>query len=447
MEKPFGDMLATVPESEATPPLFYVLEWLATRPLGTGEVGMRILPALLGTLTVPAVYAAGLLAASRRAGLAAAAFVAVNPFHVWYSQEARAYSLMILLLALSLVSLAAYWREGRGLAPWAVASAAALAAHYFALVLVAPAIAFLLLSRGPGLARRARAVAVPVAAGLALVPLALHQRDAVGDPGGIGGRDMLERLAPIPKSFLVGYSLPAEAFVVVVAAACAVLALASAALRSRGAERDTAVVAGALAVAGVALTVVLAPFGLDYASSKNVVAALIPVALLLGCGFVASSWGRAALAVLCALSVATVVGVALKPAHQRPDWRGAAEALGGAPPGGRILVVNPQFTNPGPFSVYFGRTVRLRRPLPRTTEVGVVALAQTTGFGPTRPKPPSNPPSAPPPGFRLAEDKLTESYRVMRYTAPSARRLHGPRLALIAFPEVPSVFVHQPVPR
>src|SRR3712207_8483014 len=31
MEKSFGDMLSTVPETEATPHLFYVLEWLCAQ--------------------------------------------------------------------------------------------------------------------------------------------------------------------------------------------------------------------------------------------------------------------------------------------------------------------------------------------------------------------------------------------------------------------------------
>src|SRR5206468_4258293 len=98
----FGHMLTTVPKTEATPHLFYVLDWLFTRPFGTSEVGMRLLSALLGTLTVAVVYVAGAVGASRRAGLAAAAFAAVNPFLVWYSQEARAYALVVFLSAVAL---------------------------------------------------------------------------------------------------------------------------------------------------------------------------------------------------------------------------------------------------------------------------------------------------------------------------------------------------------
>jgi hypothetical protein len=53
--------------------------------------------------TVPVVYLIGLELRGRRAGLMAAALAAVNPMLLWYSQEARAYSLLALLCAVSLL--------------------------------------------------------------------------------------------------------------------------------------------------------------------------------------------------------------------------------------------------------------------------------------------------------------------------------------------------------
>src|SRR5256885_14808670 len=43
------DTLSTIPNSEATPPLYYVLAWGWTKGFGTGEGGARSLAALLGT--------------------------------------------------------------------------------------------------------------------------------------------------------------------------------------------------------------------------------------------------------------------------------------------------------------------------------------------------------------------------------------------------------------
>ncbi|HXV06174.1 MAG TPA: hypothetical protein VFP23_09765, partial [Solirubrobacterales bacterium] len=52
------DTLATVPRSESTPPLYYALAWLWSRPFSTGEVGLRSLSALAGTASIPVVYLA-----------------------------------------------------------------------------------------------------------------------------------------------------------------------------------------------------------------------------------------------------------------------------------------------------------------------------------------------------------------------------------------------------
>src|SRR5205085_6148839 len=166
VKMPLGDMLTTIPKTERTPYPFYLVDWVGGRVFGTSEVGLRLLPALFGALTIPVVYVAGAIGATRRMGLAAALLVAVNPFLIWYSQEARSYPLLILLVALALAFLIAYAREPRGrtLAGWATASGAAVATHYFALFLIVPEVVWVVL-QAPG-ARRLRY-------GLAAIPVAI----------------------------------------------------------------------------------------------------------------------------------------------------------------------------------------------------------------------------------------------------------------------------------
>jgi uncharacterized membrane protein len=53
------------------------------------------------TAMIPVVYAAGSALSSQRAGVAAAAITAASPLMIWYSQEARAYALLVLLSTLS----------------------------------------------------------------------------------------------------------------------------------------------------------------------------------------------------------------------------------------------------------------------------------------------------------------------------------------------------------
>jgi mannosyltransferase len=77
------DTLSEVADSERSPPLYYILAWGWSRIFGTGEVGLRSLSALFGTLTVPLAYLAALaLVERRRIALLAAAFVALNPYLV-----------------------------------------------------------------------------------------------------------------------------------------------------------------------------------------------------------------------------------------------------------------------------------------------------------------------------------------------------------------------------
>jgi 4-amino-4-deoxy-L-arabinose transferase-like glycosyltransferase len=71
------------------PPLYYLLLHGWTALFGPGDAAVRSLGALLGALAVLPVYGIGARLAGRRAGLLAALLLALNPFLVWYSQEAR----------------------------------------------------------------------------------------------------------------------------------------------------------------------------------------------------------------------------------------------------------------------------------------------------------------------------------------------------------------------
>ena len=75
----------------------------------------------------------------------------MNAQLLFYSQEARAYSLVALLTTLSFWAFVVARREtgARGLVLWALASAAALLTHYFAAFVVIPEALLLLLWRRP----------------------------------------------------------------------------------------------------------------------------------------------------------------------------------------------------------------------------------------------------------------------------------------------------------
>lgn len=136
----FGVISAVDSDAEISPPFFFLLAKAASWIFGQTPTGVRLPSLVAGVLTVPAFYFAGVRALGRRAGLYAAAIASVAPFLVYFSANARAYSVMILMLVLATWSLlAATSGEGRSWhwAGWSLAGALAVLSHYTAAFLLA----------------------------------------------------------------------------------------------------------------------------------------------------------------------------------------------------------------------------------------------------------------------------------------------------------------------
>jgi mannosyltransferase len=337
-------MFRGIVHTESTPPLYYCIAWVWGRVFGFGEAGLRSLSAVAGVATVPAVYGTAAKLLNRRAAVVAAALTASSPLLVWYSQEARAYALLVLLAALSLCAFV-YAREEptpRRLAVWMLASALALATHYYAALTVVPEAICLLSGR-----RRSRAVALSVlavaACAGALLPLALTQ---TGHAPWIALLPLGRRVLQVPRQFALGPGAPAPALLLGGMIAMVGLALAALLGRREAGERRGASVAGGLLGAGVAMNVLLVLVGIDNLITRNVIVLWLPSALVVAAGLAAvpRRW-LAAVGCLagCAVSTGAALGVAFDSGLQRPDWRAVARALGpplapGAPAGRAILV-------------------------------------------------------------------------------------------------------------
>jgi len=333
----FGDMLHAVKGSESNPPLYYVLAWGWAKAFGADEVGLRSLSALFGTATVLLAYCIGAELASRRAGLIAAALVAVNPMLIWYSQEARSYAVLVFFCVASLLffARALRTRDGRDLALWALASALAICSHYFAIFAVAIEALWLLVA----LRSRWR-VMLPALTGVALVGLALLPLIAAQvNPTHIGWIDftpLSSRFFQTGVSFLVGETghviaePPRERYallpLVLVAAALALVAVRGSRAERRGTLLGLVV---GLGTAALVLLAVLA--GKDYVVERNLLPTLLPLAVAAAIGFATDRARRLGLvlaAVLCVYWIAFAVHVTQTPNLQRPDFRALSEELG-----------------------------------------------------------------------------------------------------------------------
>jgi mannosyltransferase len=338
------DTLEQVVDSERSPPLYYLLSWAWSQPFGTGEVGLRSLSAVIGTLMIPAAFLAGRELLSVRAGLYAAAFVAVNPLLVWYSQEARSYILAALFVTLSLAFLARSLErpDGRSLGLWALSCALALCSHYFALFFVLPQAAWLVYS-DPRSNRALAATGAIAAVTVALIPLAVTQqgedrRDGFTElslPGRVAEVGLDYSAGEDPDPLAASSRVDAVQIVAGIGGALAVLGAAGLALR-RGAapERRAWLLAAGVAAFGVGLPALGAVVGLDFLKPRNAMAGVVPVLLATAVGFAvarAPRWVPAAAAGLCALYGGVVLAVNSTAEMQREDWRGVAELIGDAP--------------------------------------------------------------------------------------------------------------------
>jgi mannosyltransferase len=342
-----------VDKQEATPPLYYVLGWMWTRMTGLTEVGLRSLSAVAGVATICFTWAAAREAISARAGVIAAALVAVNPMLIWYSQEARAYALLMLLGSVSFWLCVRAWHRPthRSLAAWSAVCCLVLLTHYFGVFIVVAELCALLRL----LPRRCRDVAlafVPVVlVGLALLPLA-HAQEGTGRTAWIGVlpiggrvRHVLRELVSANASLIdTNAALPGGHWgmigtVGVLLGLALVLATAQA-RTSRGVR--VAVTVGVLAIV-IPLALSLTSF--DYFFDRNLIAAWIPVAIAFGGGLALARpklLTLAALAAIAAAGVGVTRAVERTPALQRTDWRGVSRVLGG--PGlAREVVVNPGY--------------------------------------------------------------------------------------------------------
>jgi mannosyltransferase len=421
----FGSMVSSMVVHETNPPLYFVVGWLWARVFGTGEVGLRSLSALVGTAVIPIAYLCGRELVSRRAGLVAAAFAALSPFMIWYSQEAREYMLLAALCGLSLLYFARAWRDpsGRNIALWAVFSALAVLTHFFAGFLIAPEGLWLLyVIRNRTIAYAAGAVA---AVQLALVPLLVSQ---AGNTllGFITGTRLTTRVQQVPVAFGLGnlYESPAARYGLLGAAILAGAVIVLLVIGSDSRQLRGAAAAAALAAVVLLLPLALALVGEDYYIPRALMPAWIPLAVVVAAACTAPR-ARAAGAVLGLILLGSFVYAQIKvndsPQYQRPDWRGVARALG-TPSGTRAIVAYGGSLATDPLATYLPRVPWTESGNGAVTvgEVDVVGYRWQT---PGRPLPA---------GARLISTKPVDDFIVARFSLEPSRSLTRPQIAATA---------------
>ncbi len=141
-ELPTGDLVHWL-RHDGHPPLYYLLLHVWTDLFGTGDVAVRALSGVFGLLALPLAWIAGRRRGGPLLGWITVTFVALSPFAVRYSDEARMYSMVMFLAFAGYLLLDDVLRQGRGgllrYAGITVVTAALLYTNYWALWLLATA--------------------------------------------------------------------------------------------------------------------------------------------------------------------------------------------------------------------------------------------------------------------------------------------------------------------
>ena len=356
MHMSFGRMLRGVDTNQATPQVYYILAWVWSRLVGYGEFGMRFFPAVAGVLTVPVAFLTARQLSSARAGVIAAALTACSPMLVWYSQEARAYSPMVLVSSLSVLAFAKLL-DGlttRRIVAWALLSGLALWTHYFTALVVVPE-AVWLLRRDHGDRRMRLALWGVALCGLALLPQEIHQSqlNLEGGGGWIASIPLSTRLPEAAIQELLG---PSRIFtpvtlgidLLVVLVALTVICRRRDVLR---AATPTLMLTGC----GIVIFALLIVTGHDLLDPRNVLPIWMPLTVSLSIGLAnldVAPYRVMAVLAMCAVGVTTVIAVDVDSRLQRPQWGEVANAIGQRP-AGAVFQVNA--CNDIPLDLYLPR--------------------------------------------------------------------------------------------
>jgi 4-amino-4-deoxy-L-arabinose transferase-like glycosyltransferase len=376
VRQPFSDMLRTVGLVETTPALFYAVTWAWTHVFGNSDFSLRMVAALAGIAVIPVAFAYGRRLAGERAGWVLAAIATVHPLLVWYSQDARSYSMALLFGSLGWLAFLRVLDEPRqqNVVWWALASGAAAVTHYTTVYFVVAQGIYILIVRP-----RVRGPVVVAGAGLAIIGLALGPMAATVDDARTGWIKFVplgDRLESAVRDGLAGPSLPTwhPALYVALLAGLAALPVV---WRS---DRRRILTPAVLALVGLGIGLLVREGGGDYILGRNLIPAWLPLWAVAATGLAALPSARltaAAATPLCALLLVITVVDLTDDRQQRPDWRAVAEALEPARKG-RVIVGTGEYSS-RPLAYYLPA---LERPpgAPLTATDVVLVTPNTHGF-------------------------------------------------------------------
>ena len=343
---------------ETSPPLYFVLAWAVKGLLGSEVESIRLVSLVTGTAAIPLTFLLGLWTVGRRAALVGATCVALAPFMIFFSTEARPFMLALFLALLSTLTLLRALDTGRlgWWAAYAAGSCAAAYTHYTVVFLLVVQLGWALWTQPWA---RKYLVLANVAAAVAYIPWLGGLREDLHAPNNqIGLPVTFHQLKIILENWSIGSDatpieqLPGKLALVLAGAALAVGVVglvqrlrtdnpSSRALSSR------TVLIILLAVAPAVLIAVYSWTRADILDPRNLIPSWPGLALAIG-ALVISPAKPLRLAAVALTLGAFAIGAEkmLEPVTRRPDVNAAVAFIDRVGTTGDPIVDGPWFANP-----------------------------------------------------------------------------------------------------
>jgi mannosyltransferase len=328
--------------------------------LGTGEWIVRSLSAIFSIATLPLFYQLGVRLFARRTGRIGVVLLALNPYHIRFAQEARSYSLMLLLVTASTLLFvhateSSSQSSTRAWVAYVVTGVLAAYAHFFAILAILAHWASLAIVRPNGVAWK-RAALPAAAMCVLLVPIAAFVLLGHADTAEWISRPTLRRVEYFVYSIMGGdntsgarlFAYPVYA-VVLFAAAAAARRMWRTREHGRDAEHFVLVLAGAsLPIVLVLVASVVKPIFVD----KYLMECLPFAVLLVAFGVSALRLRTLAYGALFFTLLLSAHGTAGYFRHtDKDDWRAATRYVFATAHPGDAALFFPRYTVT-PFEYY-----------------------------------------------------------------------------------------------
>lgn len=131
------------------PPLYEIILSAWIYLMGETEFVLRLLSVIFGMISIVLTYKIGNLYGNIKIGIVSAAFMAVSPIHIWYSQEARGYAMLTTLILARMYYFLGALIKGKTICYkfFTIYAILSIYTHSFSLVLLLPEIIILLFKK------------------------------------------------------------------------------------------------------------------------------------------------------------------------------------------------------------------------------------------------------------------------------------------------------------